>query len=372
MNWIDRALQKAQAKVDRTLTEVGDNFPHVSDGDLWITSPVTGWEDTYSDWTAGFWPGILWLMFEATQDSCYREGAFYYTRVLENRLTYDSHDLGFLFYPSCVRGFELTQDPMLREWALQAADRLVGLFNPAAKLLSLRGGGESQSYAAIDTMMNLPLLWWAHHETSQDRYLDVAFSHALSSARHFVRGDGSTYHVLRFSPDTGEVIWRGTKQGYSESSCWSRGHAWALCGFVIANVESGRSDLDSTIDALYCYVRQHLPSDLVPYWDFDAPGAPNTWRDSSAAAIMASALLQWPVSHHSATVEEAHIQLGLKMLRSLVENYSVDTDASEPGLLRHGCFHAPRKVATDNSLIWGDYFYLSALLALRHLRESAQ
>jgi len=362
MEWIESALRRVYNKVDRTLEQLGNRFPHVSCGTEWVVSPVTGWQETHGDWTAGFWPGILWLVYEARGEPRYRHAALRYCELLEPRLTYDSHDLGFLFYPSCVKGYELTGDERLRDWALRAADGLLKLYNPRARLFSLRGHGSLRDYAAVDTMMNLPLLWWAYRETGERHYFEVALDHARTSVRYFIRRNGSTYHVLCFSPETSEVIWRGTRQGLSNSSCWSRGQAWMLTGCIMALLETGDRTMARAVDLLYQYVADHLPDDYVPYWDFDVDDESLNWRDSSAAAIMASGLLRL-----SGQPDRGPSRLGLNILRSLFENYSVAERAREPSLLRHGCFHAPEKIAVDNGLIWGDYFYLEALVRAQRI-----
>lgn len=359
MGWIESALRRAYTKVDRTLDQLGDQFPHVSCGAEWLTSSVNDWQETHADWTAGFWSGILWLMYEVTGEPRYRRAALHYCELLEPRLTYDSHDLGFLFYPSCVKGYELIGDERLRCWALRAADELLKLYQPQAGLFSLRGHGPLWDHAAVDTMMNLPLLWWAYREVGEHRYFEAALNHARSSVRYFIRQDGSTYHVLRFSPKTGQVTWRGARQGLSDSSCWSRGQAWMLTGCIIALLETSDPTIDRAVDLLYQYVVDHLPDDCVPYWDFDVDDESPDWRDSSAAAIMAGGLLKLAGLSSS---DQRRSQLALSILRSLFENYSVDGQAQEPGLLRHGCFHAPEGIAVDSCLIWGDYFYLDALV----------
>ena len=91
---------------------------------------------------------------------------------------------------------------------------------------------------------------------------------------------------------TGEVRSRQTAQGYSDDSVWSRGQAWAIYGFAHCYKETGdRRYLEQALKTFRA-IRDHknMPSDKVPYWDFDAPGIPNEPRDASAAACIASAL----------------------------------------------------------------------------------
>ncbi|MFQ5889668.1 MAG: glycoside hydrolase family 88 protein [Gemmatimonadota bacterium] len=363
MRWLERTLREADRKVERTLEEVGDDFPHVSEGAVWMTSPSTGWQDTDADWTAGFWPGILWLLHGLTNRARYLQAAVRHTLLLEDRLDYDSHDLGFLYHPACVLGYEQTGDMGLRNWALRAANRLVEQFCPSVGLLALRGSGKLADYAAVDTMMNLPLLWWAYRETGKSHYFDVASKHARSTGERLIREDGSTYHLLHFDRGTGKVVWRGTGQGASDASCWSRGQAWALCGFGVAAQETGSGSFAALFHRLYGYVEARLPADLLPYWDYE-PGeaeSESEWRDSSAAAIMASALLRASRSGAVCARLSDLRASGLKILESLAKNCAANSGDPEPGLLRHGCFHAPCNRATDASLIWGDYFFLDAL-----------
>jgi unsaturated chondroitin disaccharide hydrolase len=213
-------------------------------------------------------------------------------------------------------------------------------------------------------MMNLPLLWWAYKETGDELYYDAACEHAFTTMQYFVRKDGSTYHIVEFDPNNGQVMKRGTLQGYNDESCWSRGQAWAIYGFALAYKYSKRKEFLKTVEKLAGYYIANCPSDFVPYWDFNDSEIPNTVKDSSAAAITASGLLDLSDVEPDKRRAEKYEEIACKILESLTMNYLTKGKAV-PGILIHGCFDKPDSyIAVDNSLIWGDYYYMEALVKL--------
>ncbi len=368
MKWIDNAIHNAEIKINKTLDKNLNGFPNYSEKNCWCLSPVTGWKNSYGDWTAGFWPGILWVLYEITKNTNYFNKATIFTNLLEDRLRFDSHDLGFLFFPSCVKSTSLSKRSKHYDWALQAATQLANRYDKKTKLITIHETNQTDSIAAIDTMMNLPLLWWAYRETANKELLAVAMQHAHSTHHNFLRSDGSTYHIIKSSKKSGEISWKGTWQGKDNQSCWSRGQAWALCGFLLAKSYSETDDFNEAIDRLFGFIIYHLPDDMVPYWDYDISDSDVKWKDSSAAAIMCYGLLQYCLECPSDENRVKYEQLGLKILHSLATIYSVTPLDSEPGLLRRGCFHAPKDFAVSACLVFGDYYYLEALLKARYLK----
>jgi len=341
-------------KIESNIEPLRGKFPHVSKNGFWETK-----ENTSDDfWTLGFWPGMLWLAYMETKNKKYEKLAYAWMHLLEHRKNDSDHDLGFVFYPSFVKGYELTGDIHLRNVALIAADSLLSLFNPKSNFIQTRP--KERGIAAIDTMMNLFLLWWAYEETKDKRYYDAAFKHSVATMKNLVRDDGSTVHAVKFDPMTGEIIRKFTLQGYSDTSCWSRGQSWAIYGFIVAYEKTKYDDFLITAKRVADYLISHLPDDYIPYWDFNDPEIPNAVKDSSAASIAASALLDLVRFVKEKAVAIRYRKTASKILQSLTKNY-LAKDKNKPGILIHGCLDKPMGLGIDGCTIFGDYYYMEAL-----------
>lgn len=353
----DYILEKTESNIE----SLRGKFPHVSKKGVWETK-----KDTSDDfWTLGFWPGMLWLTYVGTKNKRYKKLAYEWMGLIEHRKYERDHDIGFVFYPSFVKGYELTGDIHLRNVALTAADSLLSLFNPKSNFIQTRF--EERGMAAIDTMMNLFLLWWAYEETKDKRYYDVAFNHSIATMKNLIRDNGSTVHIVKFNPLSGKIIKKLTLQGYSNTSCWSRGQAWAIYGFTVAYEKAEYDDFLITAKRVADYFISHLPEDYVPYWDFNILVS-DTTKDSSAASIAASALLALARLVKDKTVTMRYERIASKILNSLTKNYLIK-DKNEPGILMHGCFDKPRDLGVDNCTIFGDYYYLEGLTKLLDLNS---
>jgi unsaturated chondroitin disaccharide hydrolase len=181
--------------------------------------------------------------------------------------------------------------------------------------------------------------------------------------QYFIREDGSTYHEVDFDPQGGEVMKKTILQGYNAESCWSRGQAWGICGFAIAYKYTKREEFLRTAEKLADYYIANSPPDYVPYWDFNDPKIPNTVKDSSAATITACGLLEL----FELSEENKFGDIALNILNSLCNNYLSEDDKEE--ILKHGCFHKPEGNGIDESLIWGDYYFMEALTKLIYSRK---
>ncbi len=350
----------------RRLEGTGE-FPHVTDGGRWRTwraDVFAGWNGdqwSHGNWTAGFWVGLLWLAFYRTGQAQFEEWARYFCRLMEGRSQdFNTHDVGYLFYPSFVLGFELTADRPLRDAALVAADTLAARFNPRGRYIQAWGPMDlplARRSTAIDTMMNLPLLWWARHATGHARYAEIAGAHAETSLRYYLRPDGSTYHTYSFDPDTGEPLGGGTYQGASAESAWSRGMAWGIYGWALAYKEHRAQEFLSAADRAAEYYLGHLPPDMVPPWDFadTDPGAP---RDSSASAVCAGALLELAGLHPDPAMRQRYAAAAGGMLASLNGGYTAKGRPGQEGILLHAVYSKPHGDAVDSSVMWGDWFFL--------------
>lgn len=369
-------MTQLMARLERSLAQtsgvVGDRFPHITEHGRWRTLPGDDrprWEGgrwRHGNWTGGFWVGALWLALWATGRVSYGAMARdWLARLAGRECDETSHDLGFLFYPSHVVGHAVTGDRTLVGPALVAADRVAQRFVPAAGYIQAwgpRGHPDWIGTSTIDTMMNLPLLWWAARISGDRRYAEIAATHARTTQQHFLRSDGSTYHLLRYDPATGVPREKTTFQGYGPDSCWSRGQSWAIAGFAVAFRETADPAFLATAERAAEHFLRRLPIDLVPYWDFDDPAIPAAPRDSSAAAIAADALLELAAIHPDAARRQRYHTDAVRLLDALTSRCeNRDPDAVD-GILLHGCYSKPEAEGVDAALIWGDYFYVHARL----------
>lgn len=348
------SLSTAIERVRRNGARWRDLFPSRGDGSHYRLI-------ANENWLAGFWTGMLWLAYAATSDPAMRRKAESllpsFARRLNDRVNL-THDLGFLFSLSAAAQWRLTGDERARDLALQAADELLARYRPQYGAIQAWDGDENAGRIIIDSMMNLPLLFWASEQTGDRRYRDAAASHAETSLRYLLRADGSTYHTYFFEPASGRPIGPKTHQGWSTDSLWARGQAWAIYGFALAGEWLGESRfLDAAERAANRFLAE-MPGEGVPLWDLRLPAGQPRWRDSSAGAIAASALLRLSDLRGSALHRAA-----ARKLMDALEATCVVADREAEGLLDHGALHVPKGWATDEYLIFGDCFWLEALLA---------
>ena len=343
----NKVLSYAIKKVDKSIKL--KDFPHITENGKWVTT-----EDGY--WTGGFWIGLLWYAYKITGDGKYKDDTYKWAKRLESRKNDRTFDLGFLFYPSSILGYEITKDEYLKETALEAANTLSTLFHEKAGFVyhDFTINGKKVGRTIIDVMMNLPLLWWAYDETGNKEYYDVAYRHTKRTIEEFIRDNYTTVHVIDFDLETGEIIRKITVQGYSDDSCWSRGQAWAIYGFTWAYKYTKDELFLKTVENLTGSFIKNLSEDYVPCWDFGA--SKREVKDSSAGAIASSALLD--LSELSG--KEEFKEVAINILNSLCNIYL--SGKNEDGILKHGCFHKPENMGVDESLIWGDYYFIEAIM----------
>jgi unsaturated chondroitin disaccharide hydrolase len=358
LDWVQEVRRHAETKIYALADRLGGAFLHATvDGRY---EPVEGdW------WTSGFWPGMLWLVYRRNQDPKLAqwaiEGEDELERVLLDERFYGlHHDVGFQFQPTSVARYKLLGDPAGRRRGLLATALLMARFNPAGNFIEAWNTDDRRGMVIIDTMLNLPLLYWAAGEFNQPRYRNIADTHAAMAMNHFVRENGETHHIIRFDQVSGAPIEPLGGQGYAPYSCWSRGQSWALYGFTLAYrythnpayLATARRVADSFLGA--------LPSSLVPPWDFRAPDADTAPRDSSASAIAASGLLELATLMPNGEGEE-YRQSAIKLMQALNEHCGTWSHPNEDGLLMHATGKLPNNRDVDVSLIYGDFYFLEAL-----------
>ncbi len=360
-----QALASALARIDEVLPTFTTAFPEPSSVNG-VYAPMGN-----TEWTNGFWTGMLWLAFEATGDARYRNIAeqqvlSFHERAFEE-INVDHHDLGFLYSLSCVAGYKLTGSVTARDAALKAAELLLRRYLPAAGIIQAWGDLNDPEQAGrmiIDCNLNLPLLYWAAAETGDRRFRDAADSHIGNARKFIVRPDFSTFHTFHMDPVTGSPRYGSTHQGFSDSSCWSRGQAWGISGFPLVYRYFSDPSLLQTSENLAIYFLNRLPSDLVCCWDLIFTGETDQ-RDSSGAAIAACGLLElakWmsPAAPNGSQFRNA----AFAIVDALAQKYACPPGTPGNGLLAHSVYHMPKGIGVDECCLWGDYFYLEALLRL--------
>jgi unsaturated chondroitin disaccharide hydrolase len=315
-------------------------------------------------WVAGFWPGMLWLAYHATQDSELRAKAEALLSSFGERLRRRvdlSHDLGFLYTLSARAAWLLTGNRLARDLGLRAAQELGRRFNPRGNYIQAWGeiGEEPEAgRMIIDCMMNLPLLYWASEETSDNVYREMAHRHAVSTLRYLVRQDGSTYHTFFLDPQSGQPVGGKTCQGYADESLWTRGQAWAIYGFALTAQWLNDTDFLVAAQKIADRFLIESPVDSTPLWDLRLSADAPQCLDSSAGAIAACGLLRLA----QLTGNDDYHREAKTLIRTL-SSECLETEPNRQGLLKYGAQHVPEGIANDY-LIYGDYFFLEALLML--------
>ncbi|MFA6246458.1 MAG: glycoside hydrolase family 88 protein [Mucilaginibacter sp.] len=331
-------------------------------GNLLIVSP--------NDWCSGFFAGNLWFLYEYTGDKFWKEQSEPYTAIMEFEKTNGgTHDLGFMVYNSVGNAYRLTHKQKYKESIIQAARSLITRFNPTIGCIkSWDHVKQWQFPVIIDNMMNLELLFEATRLSGDSSFYKVAVTHANTTLKNHFRADNSSYHVLNYDQQTGQVLDKKTAQGFADSSAWARGQAWGLYGYTMCYREThDKVYLDQAEKiAKYIFGNPQMPADLVPYWDYDAAKLGNQPRDASAAAIAASALYE--LSTYSKN-GKAYTTTADKILNSLANHYQPLPDSARGFLLLHSTGHKPANSEIDVPIIYADYYYLEALLRQKRLAD---
>lgn len=325
----------------------------------------------WTHWCDGFLPGMMWLFHKRLENGngasdFWLKQAIRYTKPLEPRkFDRDVHDLGFIFLSTYYRWYQLTKDPALNDVLIEAGRTMSLRFREKGQYLR---SFVAENSLFIDIMMNVGIIFYAARETGDKRLRDIAVRHALTTRRVLVRGDGSTAHEGIFDTETGEFLKQTTQQGYRGDSCWSRGLAWALYGFGTCYEYSRDPRFLETAEACADFYIMHTPADGVPPWDFGAPPESRKLLDTSAAAIAASGLLRLSRLLHDPVKGQFYWSAAMHILRSLCNKHLGKSDPAWEGVLKGGVYHMHKKLGVNESVMWGEYFFVEALEnALRYL-----
>ncbi|MCL4641921.1 MAG: glycoside hydrolase family 88 protein [Pseudosphingobacterium sp.] len=381
LDFVEENLVYASAQLDvllKAANEVDTLYPRTleNDGTLRLTNRF--------EWTSGFFPGMLWYVYEGNRQDQIKQEAIRWTEKL-NDLQYftEHHDLGFMLYCSYGNGFRLTGNNQYRELLVQGAKSLATRFS--AKTGSIKSWNGFGSWdgkhrykfpVIIDNMMNLELLFFASKVTGDPSYRQLAIKHAETVMKNQLRPDFSCFHIVCYDPENGAVLSKETGQGYADNSTWARGQAWGIYGFTMAYRETGDPRFLTTANRMADFYINHpnLPSDKVPYWDFNAnqvgymPGpkskakaTPTNYRDVSAAAVATSAFLELSRLNTGA-VAEKYLAAATTILHALASPvYRAPVGANGGFLLRHSVGSIAHGVEIDVPLVYADYYFLEAL-----------
>jgi unsaturated chondroitin disaccharide hydrolase len=333
----------------------------------WRTTPAGPWETTAADaWTSGFWPGCLWAAYELTGDPTWRRRAEAAQAGLgQLGSNTGSHDIGFQLVPGFTASYRLGGAERDRRLLLEGAQALATRYRQRVGAIRSWGpmasGGDYK--VIIDNLMNLELLFWAARHGGSPMLSQIAHRHALTSARDLQRPDGGTYHVAAYDPATGRLRWRGTSQGAGPESTWSRGQAWAIYGFTLAYRETGDPELLRAARLAADYWLARVPDGQVPPWDFQAPGGDSAPRDTSAAAVAASGLLDLADAEPDPLLAGRDEHAAERLVVALASPRYLVTDGPEAAILREGTEAAPAG-HSRSGLVYGDYYFLQALVRM--------
>jgi hypothetical protein len=358
------ALDRAADQLRKTATALdpANGYPRSTGADGNFQQRVA------TEWTSGFFAGMLWSMYEETGAAEWRTRAERWTVGLESlKDVTTSHDLGFIIFDSFGRAFLRTGDAHDRDVVMQASRSLMTRYNPRVGAIKSwdterdTTARKSWKYPVIvDNLMNLEMLFWAGSHGGDSAWVRAAERHALTSARAHVRDDGSTAHIALFDPATGALERTVTWQGYADNSVWARGQAWAIHGFSASYGHTRRPELLVAAQRTADWFIAHLPADAVPYWDFKDPAIPRAERDASAAAIAASGLYDL-ARYGDAVTQDRYRAAADRILTSLASNYMAPPTA-RGAILAHSTGARPFRSEVDVGIVYADYFFVEALL----------
>jgi Glycosyl Hydrolase Family 88. len=327
-------------------------------------------------WTSGFFPGVLWQLYEYSGTDSLKYWAENYTdRVKNQQYTTDNHDVGFMIYSSFGNAWRITKDEKYKKVIHTASESLSTRFSKTTGCIrswnTASWNKQWQYPVIIDNMMNLEMLMWSSKNCNEQKFSDIAVSHANTTMKNHYRKDYSCYHVVSYDTITGNVQSRNTAQGYSDESAWARGQAWGLYGYTMMYRETKQeSYLNEAIEiARFILHHPNLPKDKIPYWDFDAPNIPNALRDASAGAVICSALIELS-QYVDKSLAKEYLAVAEKQIRVLSSpEYFAKIGENGNFILKHSVGHFPNQTEIDVPLSYADYYYLEALMRYKKLKQ---
>ena len=370
---IDSTLQLAVEQYSYLSQQVEPGvYPRTFENDSLVTSD-SGW------WCSGFYPGTLLYLDEAIDAPKLKEEAISFMADLKReQYNKSTHDLGFMMYCSFGNANRLEPNPEYQDILLNSAKSLATRYNDTVQAsrswdsAPWNKAGEGDLVVIIDNMMNLEMLFWATEHTQDSTYYNIAVKHADKTLENHFREDYSSYHEVIYDEATGVVKAQITRQGAADSSAWARGQAWGLYGYVVMYRFTRDPKYLNQAQQIAEFILTHsnLPDDQIPYWDYDTPKIPNTYRDSSAGAIMASAFLELS-TFSDAGKSETYYQSAERILKNLMTpNYLAQKGENGGFLLKHGVGDLPNNSEIDVPLTYGDYYFVEAMIRYKELNTN--
>ncbi|MDR9829838.1 glycoside hydrolase family 88 protein, partial [Vibrio sp. FNV 38] len=358
LSWVDDAWSDIVNKVKLTSKDMTVNFPSMTTNGEYC--------DTHAPWAwvVGFWPGLLWLLYEKEKYEPFRKIAIDREKLMDQPLeeyVNIHHDVGFMWQLTSIKHYELFGNEKSKTRALTAASHLASRFNISGNFITAWNKNDVSSadprgLSIIDSMMNLPILYWAAEQLDAPRFKLIAKAHADTVLKEFIRQDGSVRHMVEFDYLDGCVKAYHGGQGFSEDSAWSRGASWAIHGFALSyKYTKEKKYLEVAMKAADFFLNS-LPEDHVPHWDFRAPLDEKTPRDTSAAACAASGMLLISEMTNDKSISNKYFQAANNILLNLHQRYTTFDQPEEQGILVGGAFNVPKGLGINCSLIYGDYY----------------
>lgn len=365
---IDDALQKAVAQYQYLATTVpADSLPRTY-------YPLTK-KSAFSEsgwWTSGFYPGSLLYLYTYSHNPALKTEAEQKEKLLEKeQYNKGTHDLGFMMYCSFGNSEKIQPSENDETILMKSARSLATRFN--SKIGCIQSWNASKKWkfpVIIDNMMNLELLFWATQHSGDSSFYKIAVSHANTTMKNHFRADNSSWHVVNYDPETGQVISKQTAQGYADYSAWSRGQAWGLYGYTVMyrSTRDHKYLVQAEKIAKYIMMHPNLPADKIPYWDYNSPDIPATYRDASAAAITASALIELS-RYADATHKATYVKFSEDILHALAgPAYTAPVGQNGGFILKHSTGSLPGSSEVDVPLTYADYYYIEAMLRYKVLK----
>ena len=367
---LDKEIKNCEAQLNQAVPKLTDLTKHPR----LIETNETAWKEIPNGrlvWTSGFYPGILWYMYDLSKDDKWKKEAIKRTEVFEDFKTItEHHDIGFMMFPAYGNGYMLGDKKEYKDILLTSAQSLASRYNP--NVGTIRSWSNKmhprwqQHITIIDNMLNLELLFWAAKNGGSKEYYDIAVKHAETTMANHFRPDYTSWHVIEYDSISGKVLNRHTKQGYADDSRWSRGQAWGIYGYTMVYRETGdKKFLDFAVKITDKYL-ELLPEDYIPHWDFDVPNKEIEERDASAAAVVASGLLELSTLVEDKNKQEQYFDAAMRMLESLSSDAYSGVGKADSFLL-HSTGAKSLGHEIDVALIYADYYYIEALDRLKKM-----
>ncbi len=360
--FIDDVWEKLDKKLSVVAERSRDKVPYTTENGTHVPRHDISW------WTNGFWPGLMWLMYVGTKNETYKKTAERTEELLDEALEGFfglHHDVGFMWHISAGVNYRITGNEKSKIRAMYAASTLAARYNLNAKII--RAWNSDPCVAIIDCMMNIPLLYWASREIGDPRYKHIAMSHADTTMENHIRPDGSVKHIVEYDVETGEYVKEIGGQGFGEHSSWSRGQAWALHGFVLSYIHTGKQEYLDTAKRIAHYFIACVCDDYLPKADFRSPEEPVLY-DTTAGACAACGLIEIArnVPEHEGKI---YYRAAIKLLKALDANFC-NYEMDEDSIVQMGTERWTDKPETIGKtthipIIYGDYYFAEAIYKLK-------